>query len=348
MIMEINIVSTAATLLHDTLMFLTGSEIIVRLVMIGVGIGAIMGVIMTSAMVLTFLERKVCAYMQGRLGPNRVGPHGLLQSVADTLKLMSKEDIIPAGSDRVIWALSPILFFAFSALAYALFPFDTGVVLADVNVGIFLLMAISAQTAMPFLLGGYGSNNKYSLVGGMRIVAQMLSYEAPMAFALLGVVMLTGSMRMSAIVEAQSSGAWYAFLQPIAFVIYIITITAETNRTPFDLVEGESEIVAGPFTEYSGMRWALFFLAEYANLLAGSILVTVLFLGGWSGPVLPGIFWFWLKVGAMIFLFMWFRWTFPRTRIDQMLSFSWKILLPLALANVLLTGVGIYIWKAMC
>ena len=169
-----------------------------------------------------------------------------------------------------------------------------------------------------------------------------------MAFALLGVVMLSGSMRMSAIVEAQRSGVWFAFLQPIAFVIYIITITAETNRTPFDLVEGESEIVAGPFTEYSGMRWALFFLAEYANLLSASILTTTLFLGGWSGPVLPAPIWFWIKVGAMVFLFMWFRWTFPRTRIDQMLSFSWKILLPLALVNVLLTGVGMYIWKAIC
>lgn len=346
--MEINIVGTAITLLRNVLMFITGNEIIVRLIMIGAGIGAILGVIMTAAMVLTFLERKVCAYMQGRLGPNRVGPHGILQSMADTLKLMSKEDIIPLGSDRIVWALSPMLLFAASALVYALFPFDAGAVLADVNVGVFLVMAISAQAVLPFLMGGYASNNKYSLVGGMRIVAQMLSYEAPMAFALLGVVMLSGSMRMSAIVEAQASGVWFAFLQPIAFVIYIITITAETNRTPFDLVECESEIVAGPFTEYSGMRWALFFLAEYANLLSASILTTTLFLGGWSGPILPAPIWFWIKVGAMVFLFMWFRWTFPRTRIDQMLSFSWKVLLPLALANVLLTGVGMYIWKAMC
>lgn len=346
--MEINILGTAIDLLRSLLMLIIGNELIVRLVMIAAGIGAIMGVIMTAAMVLTFLERKVCGYMQGRIGPNRVGPYGVLQSLADTLKLMSKEDIIPAGVDRVIWALSPMLLFTVSALVYGLFPFETGAVLADVNVGVFLVMAISSQAIMPFLMGGYGSNSKYSLIGGMRIVAMMLSYEAPMAFALLGVVMLSGSMRMSTIVEAQAGGGWFIFLQPVAFIIYVITITAETNRTPFDLVECESEIIAGPFTEYSGMRWALFFLAEYANLLSASILTTVLFLGGWSGPFLPGVVWFWLKVAGMIFLFMWFRWSFPRTRVDQLLSFSWKVLLPLALANVLLTGVGMYIWRSMC
>lgn len=346
--MDMNLLGTGIDLLRSVLMYIIGNEILVNLIMIGAGIGAIMGVIMTAAMVLTFAERKVCGYMQGRIGPNRVGPYGILQSMADTLKLMSKEDIIPNGVDPVIWALPPLLLFTVSALVYALFPFETGAVLADVNVGLFLVMAISSQAVMPFLMGGYGSNSKYSLIGGMRIVAMMLSYEAPMAFALLGIVMMTGSMKLSAIVEAQAGGGWFIFLQPVAFIIYLITVTAETNRTPFDLVEGESEIIAGPFTEYSGMRWALFFLAEYANLLSASILTTILFLGGWSGPILPGIFWFWIKVAGMVFLFMWFRWTFPRTRIDQMLTFSWKVLLPLALANVLLTGVGIYIYRSMC
>jgi NADH-quinone oxidoreductase subunit H len=172
----------------------------------------------------------------------------------------------------------------------------------------------------------------------------MLSYEVPMVLSILGVVMLTGSMRMSSIVAAQQH-TWFILLQPIAFVVYVITATAEINRAPFDLVEGESEIVAGPFTEYTGMRWALFFLAEYANLLAVSAIATTLFLGGWSGPWLPGWVWFFLKVGGMIFLFMWFRWTFPRLRIDQLMSFGWKVLLPLALLNIIVTGIGMYIYE---
>ena len=347
--MHNGILLTAAGWIRDILTFLFGNELVVNILMTLVGIGAIIGVILTSAIVFTYAERKVCAFMQVRIGPNRVGGRfGLLQPVADMLKLMSKEDIIPNGCDRVVWSLSPMLLFVPSALIYSFFPFDDGAILADVNVGLFLLIAISSQAVLPFLMGGYASNNKYAMIGGMRTVAQMLSYEAPMAFSLIGVVMLTGSMKMSAIVEAQATHTWFILLQPIAFVIYLITATAETNRTPFDLVEDESEIVAGPFTEYSGMRWALFFLAEYANLLSISILTTTLFLGGWHGPVLPGAVWFWIKVLVMIFVFMWFRWTFPRTRIDQMLSFSWKVLLPLALVNMLLTGVGIYLYQSLC
>ena len=347
--MHNGILLTAAGWIRDILTFLFGNELVVNILMTLVGIGAIIGVILTSAIVFTYAERKVCAFMQVRIGPNRVGGRfGLLQPVADMLKLMSKEDIIPNGCDRVVWSLSPMLLFVPSALIYSFFPFDDGAILADVNVGLFLLIAISSQAVLPFLMGGYASNNKYAMIGGMRTVAQMLSYEAPMAFSLIGVVMLTGSMKMSAIVEAQATHTWFILLQPIAFVIYLITATAETNRTPFDLVEDESEIVAGPFTEYSGMRWALFFLAEYANLLSISILTTTLFLGGWHGPVLPGAVWFWINVLVMIFVFMWFRWTFPRTRIDQMLSFSWKVLLPLALVNMLLTGVGIYLYQSLC
>ena len=347
--MHNGILLTAAGWIRDILTFLFGNELVVNILMTLVGIGAIIGVILTSAIVFTYAERKVCAFMQVRIGPNRVGGRfGLLQPVADMLKLMSKEDIIPNGCDRVVWSLSPMLLFVPSALIYSFFPFDDGAILADVNVGLFLLIAISSQAVLPFLMGGYASNSKYAMIGGMRTVAQMLSYEAPMAFSLIGVVMLTGSMKMSAIVEAQATHTWFILLQPIAFVIYLITATAETNRTPFDLVEDESEIVAGPFTEYSGMRWALFFLAEYANLLSISILTTTLFLGGWHGPVLPGAVWFWIKVLVMIFVFMWFRWTFPRTRIDQMLSFSWKVLLPLALVNMLLTGVGIYLYQSLC
>lgn len=316
----------------------------IDLIMNLIGVAAIFGVISLSAVVLVYAERKVSAFMQRRSGPNRVGPGGTLQTIADMIKLMAKEDIVPAGADRWMWTLAPLLLFLPAALVYAVFPFDNKVIFADLNIGIFYFIAISSQSVLPFLMAGWASNNKYSLVGGMRTVAQMLSYEVPMGFSILGVVMLVGSMRMSEIVAAQQN-VWFVVLQPIAFIVYVITATAEINRAPFDLVEGESEIVAGPFTEYTGMRWALFFLAEYANLLAASAMATTLFLGGWNGPWLPGWLWFFIKVAGMIFLFMWFRWTFPRLRIDQLMSFGWKLLLPLALVNVLVTGIGIYVYK---
>ena len=339
--MQEGLVMTVAGWLRNLLLLLLGSEVLTDIIMQFVGIGAVIGVILTAAIVFTYAERKVCALIQVRLGPNRVGGRfGLLQPIADMLKLMSKEDIITLGC-----ALSPMLLFVPSALAYAFFPFDNGAIFADVNVGIFLLIAISSQSVLPFLMGGYASNSKYAYIGGMRTVAQMLSYEAPMVFSLLGIVMISGSLKMSDIVAAQGEHVWFVFLQPIAFVIFLITATAETNRTPFDLVEDESEIVAGPFAEYSGMRWALFFLAEYANLLAVSILATTFFLGGWQGPFLPGVLWFGIKVLVMVFVFMWFRWTFPRTRIDQMLAFSWKVLLPLAILNMMFTGIGVYLYR---
>ena len=197
----------------------------------------------------------------------------------------------------------------------------------------------AGQAVLPFLMGGYASNNKYSFIGGMRIVGQMLSYEAPLLFSLLGIIMLTGSLRLDDIVQMQAQNYWFIFMQPLAFIIFLIAAVAETNRTPFDLVEGESEIIAGPFTEYSGMRWALFFLAEYANLLTAAILATTFFLGGYSGPsFLPGFVWFGLKAVLMVLLIMWLRWTFPRTRVDQILTFGWKVLVPLSILNVVLTG----------
>lgn len=314
----------------------------VDLIMRFVKIGAIFTLISLSAVVLVYAERKVSAFMQRRSGPNRVGPRGTLQTTADMIKLLSKEDIMPIGADKWMWILAPILLFLPAAAAYVVFPFDNQAVFADLNIGIFYFIAISAQSVLPFLMAGWASNNKYALVGGMRTVAQMLSYEVPMVLSILGIVMMVGSMRMSAIVAAQQH-VWFVVLQPIAFVVYVITATAEINRAPFDLVEGESELVAGPFTEYTGMRWALFFLAEYANLFAASAIAATLFLGGWNGPWLPGWIWFFLKIAVMIFLFMWFRWTFPRLRIDQLMAFGWKVLLPLALINVIVTAIGMYI-----
>jgi len=344
--MELSLLAALAAWMRELIYAIVPVPLVVDFVMTVVGVAALLGIISMAAIVFTYAERKICAFIQVRLGPHRVGGRfGLLQPIADMLKLMSKEDIMPAGADKVVWALSPALLFVPAALVYAFFPFDAGAVLADVNVGVFLLFAVSGQAVLPFLMGGYASNNKYSFIGGMRIVGQMLSYEAPLLFSLLGVVMLTGSLRLDDIVQMQAHNAWFIFVQPLAFVIFLIAAVAETNRTPFDLVEGESEIIAGPFTEYSGMRWALFFLAEYANLLTAAILATTFFLGGYSGPsFLPGFVWFGLKALVMVFLIMWFRWTFPRTRVDQILTFGWKVLVPLSMINVFLTGVAMYVF----
>ena len=334
--------------INELRIFLTGAlgdAFLAEVVMTFLGIAVLLMVVMTAALVFTFGERKVCAFIQVRLGPNRVGPGGLLQPVADAMKLLSKEDIMPDGADRIVWSLSPILVFVPAALLYAFYPFDAGVVFADVNIGLFLLLAISAQAVLPFFMGGFASNSKYGLIGSMRAVAQLLTYELPLGFALMGVVMLAGSLDMSRIVEAQAD-CWYIFKQPLAFLIVFICMIAESNRPPFNLLEGESEIIAGPFTEYSGMRWALFFLAEFANLLSIAILVTTLFLGGWQGPAfLPGIFWFFLKAVLMVVIFQWVGWTFPRFRIDHQIAFGWKLLLPVAMLNVLLTGIGMMLWQ---
>ena len=334
--------------INELRIFLTGAlgdAFLAEVVMTLLGIAVLLAIVMTAALVFTFGERKVCAFIQVRFGPNRVGPGGLLQPVADAMKLLSKEDIMPDGADRIVWSLSPILVFVPSALLYAFYPFDAGVVFADVNIGLFLLLAISAQAVLPFFMGGFASNSKYGLIGSMRAVAQLLTYELPLGFALMGVVMLTGSLDMSRIVEAQAD-CWYIFKQPLAFLIVFICMIAESNRPPFNILEGESEIIAGPFTEYSGMRWALFFLAEFANLLSIAILVTTLFLGGWQGPAfLPGIFWFFLKAFVMVVIFQWVGWTFPRFRIDHQIAFGWKLLLPVAMLNVLLTGIGMMLWQ---
>jgi NADH-quinone oxidoreductase subunit H len=311
---------------------------------------AILVFILVNALWLVYMERRVCAFMQSRLGPIHVGPKGLLQTAADIGKLLGKELILPKGLDLVVFLLMPVLIFVPPLMIFGVLPFGKNMVAIDMNIGVFYLLAIASLGTIIFWAAGWASNNKYSLVGGMRSVAQMVSYELPLILALLGVVMITGTLNMNSIVDAQKN-IWFVFTQPIAFLIYFIAGIAETNRTPFCLVEGESEIIAGPYTEYAGMGFAMFFLAEYANVMIISAMCTVMFLGGWLAPFgldfVPSWLWFFLKMYLMIFVFMWVRWTYPRIRVDQLMGFGWKVLVPLALANIFVTGVGMYIFRAI-
>ena len=305
---------------------------------------SILAFVLLNAMYLIYLERKFCGYLQQRLGPNRFGPRGIFQSVADVVKLLGKEDIIPKKADRLVFVIASLLVMVPALLIYAVLPFGKNMVAVNLNLGLLYFLAISGTSSIPILMAGWGSNNKYSLLGGMRVVAQMISYEIPMIFSLLGIVMISGSLNLTEIVTAQHK-VWFIFLQPIAFIIYLIAATAELNRAPFDLAEGEQEIVAGPFTEYSGMRYALFYLAEYTNMFATSALAVTLFLGGASGPILPSWIWFILKTYVVVLLLMLVRWTFPRFRLDHMMSLNWKYLIPISLMNILVTGIGIKIFQ---
>jgi NADH-quinone oxidoreductase subunit H len=289
-------------------------------------------------------ERKVMGYIQLRHGPNQVGGKwGLLQTVADVLKLLLKEDIIPKAADRPLFILAPIIAFAPSFMVLAALPFTDKFQFADLNIGLLYYIAISGLTVFGMLLGGWASNNKYALLGGMRAAAQMISYEIPLVLSVLGVILLTGSLNLNDIVQQQEN-VWFIFLQPIAFVVFFIASTAELNRTPFDLPESENELVAGYHVEYTGFRWAFFMLAEYVYLFAMSALITVVFLGGWLPPLdilgfIPGAVWFALKFSVVIFIYLWMRSTFPRFRIDKLMEFGWKVLLPVALANIFLTAI---------
>ncbi len=302
---------------------------------------------------LVLLERKFLGWIQIRPGPNRVGPWGLLQTVADAIKLLLKEDIIPLNADKLTFVMAPIVMFLPSLLALVVIPFGIAningryayIVIQDLDIGIAYLLAISAIGVIGIIMGGWASNNKYSLYGAMRSVAQLISYEVPMVLALVSVALYAGSLRLVDVVQAQSHIFAFWPLFP-AFLIFLICGVAETNRAPFDLPEAESELVGGFHTEYSGMKFALFFLAEYINIFAVSALVTVCFLGGWKGPVFLGenliwltsLFWFFLKVSSVIILFIWFRGTFPRIRVDQMMHFAWKFLLPVSVVQLLIVG----------
>jgi NADH-quinone oxidoreductase subunit H len=307
------------------------------------------------------MERKVAAQMQIRLGPNRVGPMGIFQTTADTLKLLLKEGLVPDGADKILFNLAPLVVIMVAMLALAPIAFANGMQLWDLNIGVFYVTAVTSLSVIGILMAGWASNNKYSLLGAMRSGAQIVSYELSAGFSILAIVVLSGSLQISDIINSQQNG-WWLFKGHIpaiiAFAIFLIAITAETNRAPFDLAEAESELTAGFHTEYSGMRFALFFLAEYMNIFILCAIGATLFLGGWMPlhigtwegfnnvmDYVPSSVWFFGKTFFLIFLLMWFRWTFPRMRIDQLLNLEWKYLLPISMFNLLLvTIVAIMGW----
>jgi len=303
-----------------------------------------------AAMFGVLLERKIGGWIQSRLGPKHVGRQGLLQTVADTIKLLQKEHITPYAADVVIFNSAPLIVAVAGLLDWIIIPFGVvriggttiPLVVRDLNIGVLFFAGMASMTVVGILAGGFASNNKYSLLGGLRSASQMISYELPLATALIAVAMQAGTLSTVGIVKAQEG--WFgsfAFSQFPAFVIFLIAATAEVNRVPFDLPEAESELVAGYFSEYTGMRFALFQLGEYAEMFAFAALATTLFLGGWKGPLLPPLVWFFIKMYAVVFFLMWTRWTFPRLRLDQLLNLSWKILLPAGLVWILLTGFAI-------
>jgi NADH-quinone oxidoreductase subunit H len=295
-------------------------------------------------MVLGFIwfERRSMAIMQARLGPNRAGPFGVFQSAADALKVMIKEDIVPSRADKVVHWLAPVIAFVPVMMVFAVVPFQGGALLADLNVGILYVVAISSVTTLGIFMAGWGSNSKYTLLGAMRQVATVVSYEIPVVLSLVGVILLTGSLSLQQIVQSQDVP--FILVQPLGFLLFFTGALAEINRAPFDLTEADSELVAGYLTEYSGMKFGLFFLAEYGEALVVSALVTTFFLGGWRGPLLPDWLWFLVKVGAVFFVIVWIRTTVPRVRIDQLMALAWKFLFPLALINLLVTAAEIVVW----
>ncbi len=301
---------------------------------------------------MTLLERKVMAWVQMRPGPNRVGPMGLLQPLADGMKFLFKEDIIPTGANAMIYVLAPVISLIPAFLSFAVIPFGPHFQITDLNVGLLFVFAVTSVGIYGIVLGGWASNSKYPLLGGLRAAAQMISYELSLTLSVIGVLMIANTLSLAELVRSQEGTwmgflpRWNIFLQPIGFIIFFISAIAETNRTPFDLAEAEQELVAGWHTEYSSMKFAMFFLAEYANMITASAMATILFLGGWSGPVagppllqmvLPTV-WFLAKVFVFIFIYMLIRATLPRVRYDQLMAFGWKFLLPLALANVVITS----------
>lgn len=301
-------------------------------------------VALTIAALLIWVERRLLGLWQDRYGPNRVGPFGLLQVMADAIKMFMKEDWIPPFADKPVFILAPAIVFVTVLMSFAVLPVAPGVIVSDLNIGLLFVLAMSSLGVYSVVLGGWSSANKYALLGSLRAAAQMLSYEVFMGLSLIGVVLLTGSFSLSAIVEAQKE-VWFVIPQFLGFVLFVIAGFAETRRIPFDLPEAESELVAGYHSEYSGMKFGMFFVGEYMGITLVSGLIAVLFFGGWLGPVLPGVIWFLIKTFFFIAFFVLVRASLPRPRFDQLMSWGWKIMLPLALANLLVTGAAVLIWR---
>jgi NADH-quinone oxidoreductase subunit H len=322
---------------------------VIDLIMFVLAVSVVVIFAMITMMLLTWLERKIIGRIQDRIGPNRTGPLGLLQPVADMIKLFTKEFIIPTKADKIVYYLAPVIFVIPAFLVFSVMPFDKDAILSDLNIGFLFIVALSSTSTIAMLMAGWASNNKYALLGGMRGVAQFVSYEIPQVLSVVGVLILVGSLKMGDIVKAQE-GVWFLFLQPIAFLIFVISSISEINRTPFDLAEAESEIIAGYHTEYGGIGFALYSLAEFINMFAISAFAATIFFGGWQGlpiisqligtSILPGWVWFLAKTYVVVFVMIWLRGTLPRLRVDQLMNFAWKLLVPLALVNLLLTGIG--------
>ncbi len=328
------------------------TESLIELVVIIIKSMILISVVMFHVAYATYFERKVIAHMQVRIGPMRVGPHGVLQPVADMLKLFFKEDIIPQNADKPVFYFAPLISFVAAIGALSVVPFYNGWVIADINIGLLFILAMSSVGAYGLILAGWASNSKYSFLGGLRSSAQVLSYEVAMGLSLVGVMIMAGSLNLKDIVMAQADYPYGMFVVPqiLGFIVFLIAAFAETNRAPFDLPEAESELVAGYFVEYSGFRFALFYAAEYVAMIVMASLITICYFGGWLlPPVLtdaipllkkvPGIVWFILKVYFFIFLYYWVRATLPRYRYDQLMNIGWKVLIPLSLLNIFITGI---------
>lgn len=329
-------------------------------------IAVVIGVLLTCVAYTVLLERKVLGFIQLRYGPNRVGPWGLFQPLADAVKLLFKEEFTPPGANKVLFVMAPIITAVAALLPFAVIPFAGNIlppeitlygykldlstaalnqgVIADTNIGLLYIFAMGSLGVYGAILGGWSSNNKYSLLGGLRLCAQMVSYELALGLSVIGVIMLAGSLSTVQIVEAQKCIPFVVY-QPLGFVIFMIAAMAECGRTPFDLIECENELVAGYQTEYSSMKYGVFMIGEYAHIIVASALATTLFLGGWQGPVLPPVVWFMGKTFALVFFFIWVRGTFPRFRFDQLMALGWKVLLPLSLVNIVVTGAVILLIK---
>jgi len=305
-------------------------------------------VVLTGCAYATYMERKLVAFMQHRIGPLYAGPYGLLQPIADAVKLIFKEDVVPNNVERVTYALAPIISFIPALLTFAVVPFaadttlfghEIKMVISDMNIGVLFIFAVTSMGVYGIVLAGWSSGSKYSLMGGLRSSAQMISYEVGYGLSIIGVILVANTLSLRELVAQQASVFdWFVWKQPLGFLLYLTCAIAETNRLPFDLPEAEAELVAGYHTEYSSMRFATFFIGEYANMLAVSAVGATLFFGGWQGPYLPSIVWFIVKVFLFMFFYIWLRGTFPRFRYDQLMAFGWKVLLPLALLNTMVTA----------